>query len=252
MMDSCLYIGKVFHKRHIPFEHQFTYRVFTLWLDLDEIPLLAKRVGSFSFNRFNVFSFYTKDHGNRDGSDLREWVETAADQKGVDIKGGKIFMLTFPRVFGYVFNPLTVYYCYNREGVLKGILHQVRNTFGELHGYMLPVETQNNMIEQEADKYFHVSPFIHMDCRYHFKVFEPDEALFFAIHQFTGEGEKILTATWDGKRQELNTKNLLKTLFTHPFLTFKIIAGIHWEALRLVMKGAKYISKPAPPDQQIS
>lgn len=248
IQESCLYIGKVFHKRHIPFEHAFTYRVFTLWLDIDELPALKV----FSHNRFNVFSLFDKDHGKRDGSAIRPWVEAAAKLKGIDVEGGKIFMLTFPRVLGYVFNPITVYFCYDRAGVLVGVLHQVKNTFGEMHGYMLSVERVGGKISQECEKDFHVSPFIHMDCVYKFRMDEPDEALNFAIHQFTSDDEKILTAVWDGERRDLSSSALLRTLLTHPFLTLKIIVGIHWEALGLVMKGAKYIRKPAPPVEEIT
>jgi len=249
-MKNSLYIGKVFHKRHIPFEHAFTYRVFTLLLDIDNFPKLK----TFSHNRFNLFSLFDKNHGPRDGSALRPWVEAACAAKNIDITDGKIFMLTFPRIFGYVFNPITVYYCTDAKGALKAILYQVKNTFDEQHIYCLPVVEGENPIKQTALKNFHVSPFIHMDCEYRFTLQEPGERLQLAIHQFEtmGECEKILTATWDGKREELNDKALLKTLLTHPLLTFKIITGIHWEALKLVIKGAKYISKPTPPAKEIS
>ncbi len=247
MLKNSLYIGKVFHKRHIPFEHAFTYRVFTLLLDIDNFPKLK----IFSFNRFNIFSLYERDHGPRDGSPLRPWIEAAAEAKNIDIKGGKIFMLTFPRVLGYVFNPITLYYCTDKTGALKAILYQVKNTFGEQHGYLLPVE-KNGEIKQETKKNFHVSPFIHMDCTYKFRLKEPDETLDFAIHQFTGDNEKIMTATWDGARRDLTSAALLKTLFTHPMLTLKIIVGIHWEAFLLWRKGAKYIPKPPPPKTPIS
>lgn len=247
MPRSCLYIGKVFHKRHIPFEHDFTYKVFTLLLDLDDLPKLK----TLSYNRFNIFSLHNKDHGPRDGSALRPWIESAARSKNIDIEGGKIFMLTFPRILGYVFNPLTVYFCTDKTGTLKAVMHQVKNTFREQHSYLMPVEQNNEIIKQEHDKVFHVSPFIQMDCEYRFRFKAPEDVLDFAIHQFTPQG-KILTATWDGRRTELTDKALLKTLITHPLLTLKVILGIHWEALRLVLKGAKYISKPQPPANPIS
>jgi len=251
MQTPCVYIGKVYHKRHTPFVHQFTYRVFTLWLDIDALPTNLK---TFSHNRFNLFSLHNKDHGYKDGSSIRKYVEDAAKLKNIDINGGKIFMLTFPRILGYVFNPITVYFCYDQNGALKAILHQVKNTFGEQHGYMLSVnETQNaQTIKQECKKIFHVSPFIHMDCTYKFRITDPNDELNFAIHQFTDKDKKILTATWNGKRNALNDETLIKTLLTHPLLTLKIIIGIHWEALRLVLKGAKYIPKPKPPKEDIT
>lgn len=248
MPKPSLYIGEVYHKRHIPFEHDFRYRVFTLLLDIDNMPKLK----TFSHNRFNLFSLYDKDHGPRDGSPLRPWIEAAAKAKNIDITGGKIYMLTFPRVLGYVFNPITLYFCYNKGDALKAILYQVKNTFGEQHSYLRPVEDGEATIKQECEKVFHVSPFIHMDCTYKFTLKEPGEKLGFAIHQFTKDDEKILTATWDGKRRELTDKALLSTLFTHPLLTMKIIVGIHWEALKLMLKGAKYIHRPLPPEKDVS
>lgn len=252
MQDNALYIGHVYHKRHQPFTHQFKYRVFTLWLDIDALPALAKRLKFFSFNRWNVTAIRNKDHARRDGSDIRPWIEEAAKDKGIDLQGGRIFMLTFPRLWGFVFNPLTIFYCYDRDSVLRGILHQVKNTFGEQHGYFLPVEeVKDDLIRQSCDKVFHVSPFIQMDCRYDFVLKEPDEKLDAAIHQFQPDG-KILTATWTGRRQALTDWNVFKAVCMHPLMTLKVIAAIHWEALLLWGKGAKYISKPEPPARDVS
>lgn len=250
--QPCIYIGGVFHKRHIPFEHAFRYRVFTLLLDIDEIPTLSKTLKTFSFNRFNLFSLHERDHGPRDGSPIRPWIEAAAQEKSINIKDGKIMMLTFPRILGYVFNPITLYFCHDKNGALKAILYQVKNTFGGQHGYMLRVAPNETIIKQECAKNFHVSPFIHMDCTYKFRLTQPAETLDFAIHQFTGENEKILTATWDGVRAPLNDKILIKTLLTHPLLTLKIITAIHWQALKLWLKGAKFIPSPPPPEKDIS
>lgn len=251
MPRNSLYTGKVFHKRHAPFEHAFTYRVFTLLIDLDDLPDFSKRMKFFSYNKFNLFSLHDKDHGPQDGSPLRPWIEAAAKAKDIDLEGGEIYMLVFPRILGYVFNPLTVYFCYDKDGNLKAALHQVKNTFGEQHGYLLSVETNTTVYKQECEKVFHVSPFIHMDCEYKFRFLEPEEKLDFAIHQFQPAG-KILTATWEGERTDLTDKNLLKTFITHPLLTLKIIGGIHWEALKLWIKGAKYIRKPEPPAEDMS
>lgn len=254
----CLYTGHVFHKRHTPFEHAFKYRVFTLWLDIDTLPAFSKNLKTFSFNRFNLFSLHERDHGPRDGTPIRPWIETAAAEKNIDISGGKIFMLTFPRILGYVFNPITLYFCYNKNATLKAILYQVKNTFGGQHGYLLPVRTSKGKIKQHCEKVFHVSPFIHMDCTYKFHLEEPAETLNFAIHQFTNthkddsKNEKILTATWDGNRKDLTDRALLKTLITHPLLTLKIIIGIHAEAFHLWRKGAKFIPSPPLPKKDIT
>lgn len=254
MPQSCLYIGTVYHKRHQPFIHKFHYRVFTMLVDIDDLEKFSKKLRFFSFNRWNILGLRNKDHGNRDGSNLRPWIENAADDKDIDIKGGKIFMLTFPRLWGFVFNPLSIYFLYDKNKNLKAILHQVKNTFGGQHCYLLEpqkLSEKSNHIKQSAQKIFHVSPFIQMDCHYDFILQEPEEELDIAIHQFQPNG-KILTATWDGKRYDLTDKNILKAVLRHPLMTLKIIVGIHWEALWILGKGAKYISNPGDPDKQIS
>lgn len=239
-MKSSLYIGEVYHGRHIPFSHKFTYRVFSVLVDLDELPKLSEKLKYFSFNKWNILSFQNKDHGARDGSDIRPWIETAAEKKNIDIKGGKIFVLCFPRLWGYVFNPLSVYFCHDKEGELKAVLYQVKNTFREQHGYLLPLEkSEKKKISQATDKLFYVSPFIQMDCKYEFRVSPPEEEFHVAIHQFIEEG-KILTATWSGQQKELTDKNILKTVLRFPLMTLKVILGIHYEAFHLWRKGATF------------
>jgi len=175
------------------------------------------------------------------------------DRKGRrDLRDCKIFMLSFPRVFGYVFNPLTIYFCYRPDGTLKAILYQVKNTFKEQHGYLFAIEPQDiERFSHSCDKIFHVSPFIEMDCRYEFRLDDPSDHLNIAIHQFT-KTSKILTATWNGEKRNLTDKQILRHVLRHPLMTFKIIVGIHWEALKLFLKGAKYIKKPPPPESNIS
>ncbi|MAS87918.1 MAG: hypothetical protein CMH30_08110 [Micavibrio sp.] len=251
-MKTGLYFGKVYHARHMPFSHQFTYKVVTFFIDIDTLSALDKKLKLFSFNRFGIFSVNNKDHATRDGKDIRPWIEKAARDKEIDIQGGKIFMLGFPRMWGYLFNPITVYYCTDRHGALKAVMHQVKNTFGEMHSYFIPVtDIKDGLVTQDHEKVFHVSPFIHMDCHYHFKFTLPAETFFFAIHQQTPEG-KILTATWEGNRKEFTDKNLFNALIKNTFQSVKIITAIHWEALKLWIKGAKYISKPEPPEKDMS
>lgn len=245
-----LYIGEVFHERHRPFTHKLKYRVFTLFMDLDNLEALSRRSRFFSYNAWNMLGFSDLDHGPRTGSSIRQWLEYAGLQKGIDLSGARIFVLCFPRLWGYVFAPLTLYYCFE-AGKLTAVIYQVKNTFGEQHSYFIPVSANQGMIRQEVPKIFHVSPFIEMDCQYKFRLTVPGEHLNVAIHQFTGEG-KILTATWTGEYRPLTDKEMLKAVLRHPLMTFKVIAGIHWEAFHLWRKGAKYIKKPEPPDQDIS
>ena len=250
---NAIYTGEVYHKRHTPFEHDFKYQVYTMWINVDELDNSAPTPKYFSFNKWNLLSLNLKDHGPRDGSKIRPWIEAAAKEKNIDIIGGKIYMLCFPRVLGYVFNPLTVYFCYNKGNELKAILHQVKNTFGGQHGYLLPVEEATENIKQDVDKIFHVSPFIQMESHYHFIIKEPSENGFHvAIHQTIPQG-KILTATWNGTNATVfNSSNLIKIFLSIPLLSFKVMAGIHWQALKLWLKGAKFIPSPPLPDKDIS
>lgn len=241
-VTSCLYFGRVMHKRLRPFGHRFSYRTFSLFLDLDDLPGLDRNLRVFSHNKANLFSFYDKDHGPRDGSPLRPWIDARLAAEGIDLEGGAVRMLCFPRVFGYVFNPLTLWFCHHRDGRLKAVLYEVRNTFGEKHCYLLPVsETwqEDQPLLQACDKAFYVSPFIGMTSRYNFRIKLPDEHLSVLIRQAVPEGE-LLVATQTGRRSPLTSAQLLSTVLRYPLLTFKVIAAIHWQALRLWVKGAPF------------
>jgi DUF1365 family protein len=253
-MTSCLYVGEVMHRRLLPFGHRFVYRVFSLLLDLDELPMLDRRLRLFAYNRAGLFSFHNSDHGPRDGSALRPWVERLVAAHGIEEPCGRIRVLCFPRLFGHVFNPLTVYFCESRAGRLIAMLYEVKNTFGEQHAYLLPVSddhTPGALIRQRTPKAFHVSPFIPMACVYDFRLREPDDHLALAIRQGTVDG-RLLIATQTGRRRELNDGTLARLFLTHPLLTLKVVAAIHWEALRLWLKGAPFFAKPTVPDRAVT
>ena len=252
LSQNTIFTGTVYHARHTPFFHEFTYKVYSMWVDLDDLDNNAASPRFFSFNAWNLLSLNLNDHGPRDGSKIRPWIEAAAVEKNIDITGGKIYMLCFPRVFGYVFNPLTVYFCYNKKGELTALLHQVKNTFGGQHGYLIPVQKEE-IIKQTTDKIFHVSPFIQMDSTYNFKIKEPNKNGFHvAIHQTIPSG-KMLTATWTGtKAMDFTSKNLMKIFWSFPLQSLKVIAAIHWQALKLWLKGAKFISSPPLPEKDIT
>lgn len=254
----CLYIGRVYHARLKPFRHEFRYRVFSLYLDLDGIPALARRLRLFSYNHGNLLSFHDTDHGPRDGSPLRPWIEGALAAGGLDLQGGPIGVLCFPRLFGYVFNPLTIYFCHRpQDGVLAALVYEVKNTFGQQHAYVIPVtgagrpEDEGRAVEQATDKRFYVSPFIDMDCRYRFRVRPPGDKLSVLIRQADREGE-VLVASQTGKMERLSDTALLRAVATHPLMTHKVMAAIHWQALRLWLKGAKFHRKPPPPAEPVS
>ena len=239
--SSNIYIGKVVHKRFKPKEHFFKYNVFSLLIDLDELEIINNEIRIFSYNKFNLISFFDKDHGPRDGSPVKEWVLKNLETINIFNKNVKIKLLCFPRIFGYVFNPLSIFYIYDDELKLISILYEVKNTFGEQHVYIFKT-TNEKVIQNNCKKKFHVSPFIEMDCEYFFKILKPDNRLSVVIDQFDKEG-KIFFASQDGQAIEFNAKNLINSFLSHPLMSFKIILAIHFEAFRLWIKGVKLIKK---------
>ncbi len=243
--DAAIYFGHVMHCRLRPFRHRFAYRVFSLLMDIDTLDELASRTILFSHNAFNIFSVMDRDHGAGDGSALRPWALDLLGQRGISLNGGRIFMLCFPRMFGYVFNPLTVYFCFDADARLSGLIYEVRNTFGEKHPYVIAlkdVPAPDALITHQHAKQFYVSPFIEMDMKYTFRLRPPGERLSLMIREYAPEGE-LLIATLTGKKQPFHTPTLAKALFLYPLMSLKIIAAIHFEALRLWRKGAKFVSR---------
>ena len=239
---SRIYFGRVWHKRFRPKVHQFAYRVFSMIIDLDEAPTLGARLRWFSHNRWNLLSFHDADHGPRDGTDPRRWLEAAFRGAGLTPPGGPIRIHCFPRVFGFVFNPLSTWFCYDREERLAYILYEVTNTFGKWRSYLLPVkhaEGVEQRIEQGCEKAFYVSPFMSMDAEYKFFLHEPDEALDLAIHQWE-RGAPTLTASHKGEAQTFSDRTILRAMTAYPLMTLKVVIAIHWEALNLLRKGVRF------------
>ena len=236
-MNSCIYNGNVKHQRFKPIKHSLNYRTFSILLDLDEIENLAKNISIFSLNKFNIFSFYNSDHGERDGTSLKEWVKKNLNKFNISNNITKIKLLCYPRVFGYVFNPLSIFYCYENND-LKAIFYEVKNTFNEQHTYIFKIK-DNEKIEQKCKKKFYVSPFMDMETYYNFKLINPEEKLSIFIKQTDGE-ETVLTATQTGDKKEFSFKQLLINFFKYPLMTIKIISSIHYEAFFLWKKGAVY------------
>ena len=240
--QSFIYNGKVVHKRFKPKKHFFKYKVFSLFLDLNELEQIDKCITFFSFNKFNLISFYNKDHGDRDGSNLTEWVKKNLINSGIDITDIKIKLLCYPRIFGYVFNPLSIFFVYNKNSTLVAILYEVKNTFGEQHTYLFKTNPLDNTINNNCTKKFFVSPFMDLSSKYFFKILIPGNKLSVVIDQRDQEG-KLLFASQDGLRCELSAKNLIISYIKHPLMTFKIISAIHFEALKLWLKGIKLVKK---------
>ena len=240
--ESCIYIGKVIHKRFKPKEHYFKYKVFSLLLDLNELKAIEKKISFFSYNKFNLISFYDRDHGNRDGSCLKEWVKKNLENTGIQNKEIKIKLLCYPRIFGYVFNPLSIFFVYDKNYNLEAILYEVKNTFGEQHTYIFKTNPEGELVNNSCLKKFFVSPFMDLSSKYFFRIIYPKNKLSVVIDQRDNEG-KLLFASQDGIRVNLSSKTLLFSYLKHPFMTFKIIMAIHFEALRLWIKGIKIVKK---------
>ena len=240
--NSCIYIGNVIHKRFKPKKHFFKYSVFSLLLDLDEINELDQQIPFFSYNKFNILSFFDKDHGYRDGSSIKDWLIHVLQKKNISTINIKIKILCYPRIFGYVFNPLSIFFIYDADSNPIAILYEVKNTFGEQHTYVFKIDIKNKQILNNCKKKFYVSPFMDLESKYFFKVLIPNERLSVIIDQRDKEG-KLLFASQDGERVKLSSKNLLKSYLKHPLMTLKIISAIHYEALKLWMKGIKLVKK---------
>ena len=241
-MTSSIYNGTVIHKRFRPKVHFFKYKVFSLLLDLSEFYLLEKELKIFSYNKFNVLSFYDSDHGPRDGTSIKDWIIENLKKHNIKTKNIKIKLLCYPRIFGYVFNPLSVFFIYNKNFDLISILYEVKNTFGEQHTYIFKTRENDIFVKNSCKKKFHVSPFIEMNCTYFFKILKPGNKISLIIDQYNDEG-KLLYASQDGIRVDLNNKNLILSYLKHPLMTFKIIAAIHFEAFKLWIKGIKFVKK---------
>jgi uncharacterized protein len=245
---STLYTGSVMHRRLRPRAHNLRYRVFWMLLDLDEIDRLPDSLRLFSHNRFNAVSFHDSDHGDGGGLPLREQVDRHLRSAGIDIHGGPIRLFCMPRIFGYGFNPLSIFFCYQPGRFLAAILYEVHNTFGERHSYLIPVEPgAGAVINQHCQKAFYVSPFMDMNLRYAFRVAAPTERVSVAIDTADNDGP-LLFAALTGRRTALTNTALLRVLMTYPLATLKVVGAIHWHALRMWLKGFKLRQHPKPPN----
>jgi DUF1365 family protein len=234
---SAIYRGSVVHERMCPKRHRLRYAVFSLLLDLDELAELDRRFRLFAHNRFAPVSFHDSDHGSTTGAPLRPWVEDRLREAGLEPDGGPIRLLCYPRIFGYVFNPLSVFFCYGRKGDLTAILYEVCNTYAERHTYVIPVDDGGaRVVRQVCRKALYVSPFIEMETDYHFRVAPPENGVSIAIRQEDAHG-LLLAACFAGEREEITDRKMAQLLFRFPMLTVKVIAAIHWEAFRMWMKG---------------
>jgi DUF1365 family protein len=242
---SKLYFGTVMHRRLRPREHALSYRMFWMLLDLDEIDRL-KRPTLFSRNRFNLLSFHDGDHGDGSGEPLRQQVERILADNGIDFDGGPIRLFCMPRVLGYGFNPISVWFCHGRDETLSAIVYEVHNTFGERHSYVFDARDGILPAAHGCSKRFHVSPFMDMGMRYEFRTLLPTGRFAISIRGSDADGT-LIHASLAACEAPFTSANLLRGLLLYPLLTFKVTAAIHWHALRLWLKGIRIRRKPAPP-----
>jgi len=242
MIPALLHLGDVTHVRHAAPVHRFRYRLWMISLDLDRINEVARRSRLFRHNRPGLVSLYDRDHGPRDGSPLRPWVEAELRAAGLDQAAAQIRVMLVPRLLGFAFNPIAFYFCHDASGTLRAVLHQVKNTFGGQHTYVLPVEPGGAAIAQEAGKAMHVSPFFDCGGSYRFAFTRPDftqDDGRFGITIRYGAETPRLTAHLALAARKMNDALLLRALLSMPLLGLKVIAAIHWEALRLWLRGAR-------------
>lgn len=253
---SALYPGRVWHKRFRPKAHTLRYGIVMTLIDLDELDALDRRLRWFSRGRFNLISFRDRDHGDGSSTPLKQQAEAHLNAAGVR-GGGRVTLLCMPRILGRAFNPLTLYFCHDEEDRLVAILYEVNNTFGERHSYLMPVTTgPEALVEQGCAKRFYVSPFMDMDLTYRFRVRpvregKEGEVLAVDIDVDDAEG-RMLAAAFAGMRESMSDKALLRAALAYPFQVVTVVGGIHWEALKIWLKGVKLRVRPPAPAAPVS
>jgi DUF1365 family protein len=246
-IEQCAYIGHVVHKRLRPVPHALRYRVFSLLLDVDKLAETGNALHTFSYNRFNLFSLYDCDHGSGDGASISQHVRTLLNKSDISAENIRISMLCYPRILGYVFNPLTTYFITDDKDQLTAVIYEVSNTFGERTSYLLRVGVEQNkqdVIAQSCAKRLYVSPFNKVEGRYGFRITRPDEDLTVGVNLRTSSGP-IIKTFFVGKRRRLSDSFLLSTLALYPVQSLKVITGIHYEALKLWLKGLRIVQRPS-------
>ena len=241
-LSSCLYVGEVVHRRLSPIRHALRYKVYNLFIDVDEIDRLAKQLKLLSYNRFNFFALNDRNFGLSDGTSIKDYAWSLAKRSAGGERISRIFMFCYPSVLGRVFNPLTTYYCFDAQDQLRLMIYEVSNTFGERHSYVVPVDDTN---QQSCEKRFYVSPFNKVEGHYDFTIGSPAAELKLGI-RLTDSNGPCLNAWFSGTKQELTDQALLRSFLSLPLLPLKIIGGIHWEALKLWVKGMRLQKRPKP------
>ena len=243
----------VVHRRRQPRENAFRYRVAYLCLGLAELESATGRW--LKLDRRGLVAFHRADHGPRDGTDLLRWLRGILVEHGLDeVCDGDVQLMTLPRMLGYVFNPVSFWFCRDRFGGLRAVLCEVNNTFGESHCYLVhhddrrPLEADEWL---EGRKVFHVSPFLPVEGCYRFR-FRLDERIAHVDVNYHDAGELVLATSVGGRRAELRDRTVLRHFLGNPTMTLGVIARIHWQALQLWRKRVRFHRKPEPPPQFVT
>jgi len=251
-MNSCLYECAVMHHRLAPKEHHFRHDIFMFYLDLDELDALAQTIRCFSRNRRNLYTFRDDDHLPSGSQPLKQRLLDYVTASGISLDPrGRIMLLTLPRVAGYIFNPVSIYYCFDPSGAPCCAIAEVGNTFGEMKLFLLRPEEfhENKMFQKVTPKHFYVSPFSSLELSFDFKLRIPGENLDIRIDDRDGD-EKILLSTLTGQRIGLSNPRLLWFTVKYPLVTLKVIALIHWHAFVLWLKHVPFHRKADNPALQ--
>tara|TARA_R110002072_G_scaffold42064_12_gene118121 strand:+ start:68820 stop:69701 length:882 start_codon:yes stop_codon:yes gene_type:complete len=248
-MNSQIFSGATIHCRHSPQRHAFEYKMFWLSIDLDELPKLDREIGLFRHNARALVSILDRDYGGLADGDIKQRIGQHLERAGIDEPLGRVELMTIPRIAGYVFNPVSFYLCSSPEGTIYALVAEVRNTFGEMHHYVTRLEpdpTNPSAYACRIPKQFYVSPFFRVDGEYHIRMEKSGEefSISISLHDHTG---LAFSASMFGQGQELNTRNLRRTLCRLPFFALTIMTKIHWQALKLYFgRRLGMFEKPPP------
>lgn len=248
-----LYMTTVVHTRHGSTPHRFRHRAFRLLLDIDRLDETTGTTRGLAHNKAAMASIHDRDFGPRDGTALRPWIDRVLADAGFDTPA-RVSLLCYPRLFGYQFNPLSLWFCENAAGEVMAVLCEVHNTFGESHSYLLHQDGRafEGNVHGEHEKVFHVSPFIDMDAHYRFDIRANAGSLSIGIRETGTGGDTVLVAAEHGRGVALSSRSLLSACAAMPWMTFRITAMIYWHGLKLWLRGARWRHKPAPPDKEIT
>jgi DUF1365 family protein len=246
-LASRIYEGTIVHKRLAPRQHAFSYRVFALCLDVDEIDLLDERLRLFSRYKMNLLGFRDADVGAAGVEPVATKARSLLERCGLGRWGARIELVCYPRLLGYVFNPLSVYFCRDAGGSVGAVIYEVTNTFGERKSYVIPANTDTGTIAQDCAKEMYVSPFTGAAGHYGFHCIAPSDRVVIGVN-FREGGRPVLKTHFRGECRPMTDGALLGLVARHPLMTLKVVGAIHYEAFRLWVKGVPLVARHTSPD----